>query len=148
VRGHLGAGLVEIPPVPYRDPASAVLADPMVPESRRNCGTRFSFTPKLAAGDMVAGKGANGEDLVHAADRLDKLPAMDEGRRQELIATILRMALDHAPPGLILGCRPDERSLRFGLEQCYRAQARLATDRAHRIELVDLANSVRPRTLL
>lgn len=28
VRGRLGAGLVEIPPVPYRDPASAVLADP------------------------------------------------------------------------------------------------------------------------
>jgi len=27
-RGRLGAGLVEIPPVPYRDPASAILADP------------------------------------------------------------------------------------------------------------------------
>ena len=33
-RGRLGAGLVEIPPVPYRDPASAVLADPQVPENR------------------------------------------------------------------------------------------------------------------
>ena len=78
-RGRLGAGLVEIPPVPYRDPASAVLADPQVPEHRRfcgscgqpvgrdtngrsgltegfcrNCGTRFSFTPKLEAGDLVA----------------------------------------------------------------------------------------------
>ena len=80
-RGRLGAGLVEIPPVPYRDPASAVLADPQVPENRRfcgscgqpvgrdrggrsglaegfcrNCGTRFSFTPKLAAGELVAGQ--------------------------------------------------------------------------------------------
>ncbi len=80
-RGRLGAGLVEIPPVPYRDPASAVLADPQVPENRRfcasceqpvgrgrdgragltegfcrNCGTRFSFTPKLAVGDLVAGQ--------------------------------------------------------------------------------------------
>src|SRR6516162_10789077 len=36
-RGRLGAGLVEIPPVPYRDPASAVLADPRVPENRRYC---------------------------------------------------------------------------------------------------------------
>ncbi|MFI5082470.1 MAG: serine/threonine protein kinase, partial [Streptosporangiales bacterium] len=36
-RGRLGAGLVEIPPVPYRDPASAILADPQVPENRRFC---------------------------------------------------------------------------------------------------------------
>ena len=80
-RGRLGAGLVEIPPVPYRDPASAVLADPQVPENRRfcanceqpvgrgrdgrpgmaegfcrNCGTRYSFSPKLERGDVVAGQ--------------------------------------------------------------------------------------------
>ena len=80
-RGRLGAGLVEIPPVPSRDPASAVLADPRVPENRRycsnceqpvgrgrdgragltegfcrNCGTRFSFSPKLEPGDLVAGQ--------------------------------------------------------------------------------------------
>src|SRR5438105_3865834 len=78
-RGRLGAGLLEIPPVPYRDPASAVLADPQVPESKRycsncnqpvgrsrdgrpglaegfcrNCGTRFSFSPKLDPGELVA----------------------------------------------------------------------------------------------
>jgi len=80
-RGRLGAGLVEIPPVPYRDPATAVLADPQVPENRRfcgsceqpvgrgrdgrpgltegfcrNCGAPFSFTPKLTVGDLVAGQ--------------------------------------------------------------------------------------------
>ncbi len=80
-RGRLGAGLVDIPPVPYRDPASAVLADPSVAENKRfcsscdqpvgrgrdghpgltegfcrNCGTRFSFTPKLEPGDVVAGQ--------------------------------------------------------------------------------------------
>jgi serine/threonine-protein kinase PknG len=80
-RGRLGAGLVDIPPVPYRDPASAVLADPQVPEAKRycsscdqpvgrgrdghpglaegfcrNCGTRFSFSPKLAPGELVAGQ--------------------------------------------------------------------------------------------
>ena len=80
-RGRLGAGLVEIPPVPYRDPASAILADPQVPENRRfcasceqpvgrgrdgrpglsegfcrNCGTRFSFSPKLEPGDLLAGQ--------------------------------------------------------------------------------------------
>src|SRR5579872_1760438 len=80
-RGRLGAGLVEIPPVPYRDPAKALLADPQVPESRRfcatcdqpvgrgrdglaglaegfcrNCGAPFSFTPKLEVGELVAGQ--------------------------------------------------------------------------------------------
>src|ERR1700683_3161051 len=80
-RGRLGAGLVDIPPVPYRDPASAVLADPSVAENKRfcsscdqpvgrgrdghpgltegfcrNCGTRFSFTPKLVRGDVVGGQ--------------------------------------------------------------------------------------------
>jgi serine/threonine-protein kinase PknG len=78
--GHrLGAGLVEIPSVPARDPADAVMADPMVPESRRfcatcdepvgrsrdgtpgrpagfcrKCGSPFSFEPKLAPGALVA----------------------------------------------------------------------------------------------
>jgi serine/threonine-protein kinase PknG len=81
-RGLLGAGLVEIPRVPYRDPKSAVLTDPQVPENKRfcskcgekvgrgrtvdgeerpgrpegfcaNCGHRYSFTPKLAPGEVL-----------------------------------------------------------------------------------------------
>jgi serine/threonine-protein kinase PknG len=80
-RGQLGVGLVEVPPVPYRDPATAVQANPQVPEHKRFCsncgnqvgrgqnglpgrsdgycrvcGCRFSFTPKLRAGDLVAGQ--------------------------------------------------------------------------------------------
>jgi serine/threonine-protein kinase PknG len=80
-RGMLGAGLVEVPSVPYRDPASAVLANASVAENRRfcgncgepvgrtrgeragrtegfcaACGSAFSFTPKLAAGALVAGQ--------------------------------------------------------------------------------------------
>ncbi|MDF0529805.1 tetratricopeptide repeat protein [Tsukamurella sp. 8F] len=80
-RGLLGAGLVEVPRVPYRDPQSAVLADPKVPESRRfcsKCGAEvgrardgspgrtegfcpacrnpFSFSPKLAPGEVVHGQ--------------------------------------------------------------------------------------------
>ena len=34
-RGRLGANLVEVPPVPLRDPASAVQKDPKVPEAQR-----------------------------------------------------------------------------------------------------------------
>ncbi|MEY9909669.1 serine/threonine-protein kinase PknG [Catenulispora sp. MAP12-49] len=42
----------------------------------------------------------------------------------------------------------DDRSLRLGMEHAYRSLARLATDRAKRVELVDQANAVRPRTLI
>ncbi|GGU93892.1 serine/threonine-protein kinase PknG [Actinomadura cremea] len=80
-RGMLGAGLVEVPPVPARDPASAIMRDPRVPASRRfcsrcgekvgrsrdgrpgrtegycpNCGHPFSFTPRLRPGDLVGGQ--------------------------------------------------------------------------------------------
>ena len=78
---RLGAGLVDISPVPTRDPASAVLTDPQVAEGKRfcgncerpvgrghdgrpgltegfcpHCGTRFSFAPKLQPGDLVSGQ--------------------------------------------------------------------------------------------
>jgi serine/threonine-protein kinase PknG len=81
VRGGLGAGLVDVPTVPYRDPSSAIMQEPTVVESRRfcarcgepvgrgrdggagrsegfcrKCGAPFSFAPKLAAGDVVAGQ--------------------------------------------------------------------------------------------
>jgi serine/threonine-protein kinase PknG len=77
----LGGGLVDIPPIPSRDPASVILPNPQVPEGRRfcgrcdspvgrpragkpgrtegfcpNCGTAFSFSPKLYADDLVAGQ--------------------------------------------------------------------------------------------
>ncbi len=78
-RGMLGANLVEVPRIPYRDPASAVLQNPEVPEGRRSCsncgepvgrsregrpgrtegfcpkcGAAFSYTPKLRPGDLVS----------------------------------------------------------------------------------------------
>ncbi|QFZ24449.1 serine/threonine protein kinase [Saccharothrix syringae] len=77
-RGRLGAGLVEVPRVPYRDPKTAVLADPEVPEAKRfcsscgkevgrsregrpgrvegfcaHCGHHYSFTPKLVPGEVL-----------------------------------------------------------------------------------------------
>jgi serine/threonine-protein kinase PknG len=48
--------------------------------------------------------------------------------------------------GRILGCEPNERALRFGLERGYRALASLTPDPARKVELVDMANAVRPRT--
>jgi serine/threonine-protein kinase PknG len=52
-----------------------------------------------------------------------------------------------APGGeRLLDCDLNERALRFGLEKSYRALARLTSRDDRRIELVDLANDVRPRT--
>lgn len=47
----------------------------------------------------------------------------------------------------IVGCEPNARSVRFGLKRSCRALARPTPDEAHRVELVDLANAIRPRTL-
>ncbi|MEY9838676.1 tetratricopeptide repeat protein [Streptacidiphilus sp. EB103A] len=80
-RGALGAGLVSVPPVPRPDPRAMVQEHPEVPERKRycskceapvgrsrngnagrpegfctKCGTEYSFTPKLHAGDMVDGQ--------------------------------------------------------------------------------------------
>lgn len=43
--------------------------------------------------------------------------------------------------------RLDARALRLGLERNYRALARLTPDEALPIELVDMANAIRPGTL-
>jgi serine/threonine-protein kinase PknG len=78
---RLGLGLVEVPPVPTGDPAEALMDVAEVPEGKRycsscnkpvgrsrnkrpgrtegfcpHCRTHFSFTPKLAAGDLLAGQ--------------------------------------------------------------------------------------------
>jgi serine/threonine-protein kinase PknG len=82
-RGRLGAGIVAIPRVPKGDPAAAIMTNPQVPESSRfcgkpecnkpvgrgkdgnpgltqgfctQCGTRYSFVPKLSRGDLVGGQ--------------------------------------------------------------------------------------------
>jgi serine/threonine-protein kinase PknG len=82
MRAHrLGAGITTVPSEPVVDPVSAIMTNPQVPEERRfcpncgkpvgrtrgdrpgrpegfcpNCRNPFSFTPKLTAGDMVAGQ--------------------------------------------------------------------------------------------
>jgi serine/threonine-protein kinase PknG len=102
-----------------------------------------------AAGQSGAGSG----DLRQAAGRLDRL-TLDTARRQQLTAEILGAALvtvtagQAVGDGRLLGCDPAEEALRSGLEQSYRALARLAPDQVRRIELVDRANEVRPRTWL
>ena len=80
-RSRFGAGLVDVLPVPVRDPATAVMANPMVAEHRRfcgrcdepvgrtrdgnpgrtegfcrTCGAPFSFVATLSPGDLIAGQ--------------------------------------------------------------------------------------------
>jgi len=82
-RGRLGAGVVAIPRIPKVDPATAIMTDPQVPEASRfcgnsecdqpvgrgrdghpggaegfcaQCGTRYSFVPKLCRGDLIGGQ--------------------------------------------------------------------------------------------
>ena len=106
--------------------------------------------PELFLGDP--------ECLLFKRKRLGRLSLDDnDPRRHQLAVEILRAALDWVSAGTarpqgaaqpaaerILGCEPNERALRFGLERGYRALATLIPER--RIELVDMANSVRPRT--
>jgi len=79
--GNVVGGLVDVPSVPLKDPRSVVLTEPQVLERKRfcascdhpvgrsrdgrpgrteghcpNCGARYSFTPKLWPGDLVAGQ--------------------------------------------------------------------------------------------
>ncbi|MGH3251738.1 MAG: tetratricopeptide repeat protein, partial [Trebonia sp.] len=143
------------------DRVSAIAAVAAVPEnSSHHAAAQIAAVRLLVAG----GTGLSGTDLRQADQRLGRL-SLDEGdpRRQQLAVEILRAALDWVSAGTaapqpaapqpgapqpaaerILGCEPNERALRFGLERGYRALATLVPER--RTELVDMANSVRPRT--
>jgi len=144
------------------DRPGAIAALAAVPDT-----SSYHAAAQIAAVRILVSSGVTGDDLRQASGRLGRLP-LDEARHQQLTVEILRAALgwaaaDQAPSsgqaqgsaltparvsgdGLILGCEPNERSLRFGLERGYRALARLTSDRNRRIELVDMANAVRPKT--
>ncbi len=135
------------------DRPGAIAALAAVPET-----SSHHAAAQIAAVRILVSPGVTDDDLRQADGRLGRL-SLDEARRQQLTVEILRAALGwagRAPNSgsgrpaagdrLILGCEPTERSLRFGLERGYRALARLTSDRARRIELVDMANAVRPKT--
>jgi serine/threonine-protein kinase PknG len=138
------------------DRVSAIAAVAAVPETSSHYAAAQIAAVRLL---VTGGAGLSAADLQQADVRLDRLSLGDnDPRQQQLVVEILRAALDWVsatpaapPPGpagpvsqRILGCEPNERSLRFGLERGYRALATLLPER--RVELVDMANSVRPRT--
>ncbi|MGH3208632.1 MAG: tetratricopeptide repeat protein [Trebonia sp.] len=138
------------------DRVSAIAAVAAVPET----SSHFAAAQIAAVRLLVAGgAGLSVADLHQADQRLVGLSLEDnDPRRHQLAVEILRAALDWVSDGTvapqragaraaaerILGYEANERALRFGLERGYRALATLLPER--RVELVDMANSVRPRT--
>jgi serine/threonine-protein kinase PknG len=140
------------------DRPAAIAAVAAVPDT-----SSYHAPAQIAAVRLLIAGGAavSASDVRQADGRLVRL-SLDDLRRQQLTIEILHAALDwvaDAQPaaarvggasdggGAILGCEPTERALRFGLERGYRALAGLTQDSSRRVELVDMANSVRPRTL-
>jgi serine/threonine-protein kinase PknG len=138
------------------DRVGAIAAVAAVPENSSHHAAAQIAAIRLLVG---VGDGISAVDLRQADGRLGVL-SLDALRREQLTVEILRAALDWVatvPPGAqrrgdasaderILGCAPNERALRLGLERGYRALASLIPDQGRKIELVDMANSIRPRT--
>jgi serine/threonine-protein kinase PknG len=89
------------------------------------------------------------------ASRILELLQLDPGRRSALARDLLAASVALLGSGVlspddsvtVVGCPLREDALRLGLERAYRELAKHAATRQARYELVDLANSVRPRTL-
>ncbi len=112
---------------------------------------------QVAAARALVHGGPDGDpelaDLQAASDTIERLQ-LDATERAALAADIFERALAGVEDGRIpstagtmLGRPLTEKSLREGLEQTYRTQARLATSPEQRERLVDRANAVRPRSL-
>ncbi|MEW2357621.1 tetratricopeptide repeat protein, partial [Spirillospora sp. NPDC029432] len=135
-----------------RDAAVAALLS--VPESSgHHADAQAAAIVAALAGRDPAGI-APGE-LVAAGERLERL-GLTGVPHHRLSVLILRTALEwlRTPPvagtaGMVLLGRPlTRRGVRYGLERGYRALARLSDRRRDRVALVELANDVRPKTLL
>jgi serine/threonine-protein kinase PknG len=139
-RTRLGAG----------ERGGAVSVLDQVPEtSTYRLAAQVAAVRARIAGDPA---GLSVADVTDAGRRLERMRT-DAALRHTLEREILHAALGVVQAGSVsasdrvLDCDLSDRGLRFGMERSYRALARLAGSRSERTVLVDLANSVRPRTL-
>ena len=132
--------------------AGALAAYDRVPDSSSAYVEAQTARIRCLAEANGAGPGT-ADDLLTAGSILETLPVKGEQRvrlQAEVLVSALALverggALDDGRANL-LGHRFLERDLRFGVERAYRELARWAASNSERIELVDRANQVRPRT--
>lgn len=92
--------------------------------------------------------------LLDAGERASALTLESTTRRELLRLNVFDAALKWLDAGnkpntaRLLGCDFTDAGIRVGLEQCYRALAHETSDVWQRIDLVEKANEVRPRTRL
>jgi serine/threonine-protein kinase PknG len=117
----------------------------------------FTSAGTAAVEILLDGRTAENLDeaaLLDAGKRASALTIESVTKRETLRRNVLSAALDWLQAGntpktaRLLGCDFDQPGIRIGMEQCYRALAHETTDPWARIELVERANAVRPRTRL
>lgn len=126
------------------DVAGALAAYDRIPASHR-----AQSTARVEAVRMLIGAG----QFAQAADHLAATADLDQPHRLEVETELFEAALGavsspNAPKQPLQGRPFTERGLRLGLEAALRRRARLASDDAERIALVDRANRERPLTVL
>ncbi|MFZ2173400.1 MAG: tetratricopeptide repeat protein [Rhodococcus sp. (in: high G+C Gram-positive bacteria)] len=137
-----------------RDLPGATAALDQVPASSRH----FSMARMTSVLILLSGRPIEEIDeaaLREAARRVEAL-GPDESRALQMRTLVLGTALDWLRTGHrsttellpILGVPFTERGLRKGTEAGLRALARSAPERTHRYTLVDLANMIRPKSLI
>jgi serine/threonine-protein kinase PknG len=135
-----------------RDEAVAALS--RIPQTSNLYGQAQKTTAQTLIRPMP-GSFPGAQELVKAGSTIEAL--MLEGiekfklLRDVFVSALSQIDRGHVKPDpsvTVLGHQLDDTNIRLGLEHAYRNLARLSPDRDKRIELVDLANRVRPRTLL
>jgi serine/threonine-protein kinase PknG len=124
-----------------------------VPQTSNLYGEAQKAIARTLIADKPAAPGA--PLLLKASETIEALKLEGE-ERINLTRMILSTALDlitsrqlRPEPGVkLFGHGLEDKAIRLGLEGAYRDLARIANDETTRITLVDLANRVRPTTLL
>ena len=133
------------------DRATALQALDAVPDtSSRHVAAQLAAIDATLAGRT--GTEIGDADLRAAAARVPGLP-LDPGTAEHVRTALFTAAVElvtangsHRDGAPLLGHPWQERDLRLALERSLRTSARLTSDVAERIVLVDRANAVRPRT--
>jgi serine/threonine-protein kinase PknG len=103
--------------------------------------------------ELLTGAGRSLDDFAAAAASIDHV-GIDPRDRHAALTTIytgaLAQVLKHGPQEntRVGGVKATETDLRIATERAYRDLARFTSSRDDRMKLIDMANSVRPRTLV